>query len=205
MNTTALKPTAKPNASFPKAAKVAKSTQAAPLLPGFEAAPRKLRTLPRTLYFAYGANTNVGAMANRCPLAKPHSSMKLRGHKLVFRGVADVVPAKGSMVEGALWWITPQCERALDSFEGFPTFYGKQYGKVTLDGVEHIVMFYTMVEDGPRSPPYNSYERTLREGYDQFGLPQSQIDAAIAEGPPSRHVFETGTRFTWDDAAAWNA
>ena len=69
--------------------------------------PRKLRTLPRTLYFAYGANTNTEAMAGRCPLAAPHGKMMLRDHRLMFRGVADVVPHEGRTVFGASTTLPP--------------------------------------------------------------------------------------------------
>ena len=107
----------------------------------------------------------------------------------MFRGVADVVPATGRSVFGALWWITVRCERALDQFEGFPHLYIKQFGKVVVEGVEELVMFYVMRLDGPASPPYRLYEETLRTGYDEFDLPQEQIDLAIEEGPT------TGNRF----------
>jgi len=161
---------------------------------------RKLRTLPRFLYFAYGANTNVAAMARRCPLAKPYGKMMLRDHRLSFHGVADVQEAKGRTVFGALWWITPQCERSLDAFEGFPTLYVKQYGKVMLaDGTEHVVMFYVMKNPGFPAPPYSTYEDTLRTGYNEFNLPAEQIDLAISEGPPVRHVF-TDPAELWETA-----
>jgi hypothetical protein len=144
----------------------------------------------RILYFAYGANTNLASMDSRCPDADPVGKMMLEDHCLKFRGVADVVRAPGRTVFGALWWITPRCERSLDAFEGFPSFYTKQYGKVVLDGVERIVMFYVMAKDGPASPPYSGYERTLREGYEEFGLPQEQIDLAIEECPAPVHRFK---------------
>ncbi len=151
---------------------------------------RKPKTLPRMLYFAYGANTNLASMAARCPLAKAHGKMILQDFKLKFRGVADVVPAKGRSVFGALWWITPRCERALDAFEGFPNFYEKEYGKVIVDGKEETVMFYVMASNGPAAPPYSTYENTLRVGYAEFDLPLEQIDLAILEGPEQNHRFK---------------
>ncbi len=158
--------------------------------------PRKLRTLPRSLYFAYGANTNLAAMASRCPLAVPNGRMTLNDHRLVFRGVADVEQCKGRVTFGALWWITSRCERSLDAFEGFPDLYTKQYGRLTLDGVEQLVMFYTMTSPSYEAPPYTVYERTLREGYASFGLPTEQIDLAIEEGPATPHRFSIPSLWT---------
>lgn len=135
----------------------------------------------RTLYFAYGANTNPGSMAARCPDAIPTATMSLKGARLVFRGVADVVADETSVVKGVLWWLTRRCEEALDRFEGFPNWYTKEYVPVELGGKTHDCMVYVMTSQNPRevSPPPMGYEECLREGYYHFGLPLAQIDRAI--------------------------
>jgi hypothetical protein len=136
----------------------------------------------KSLYFAYGANTNLAAMARRCPKAKPLGMTSVKDYRLVFRGVADVEPCKGSILFGALWEITPQCERSLDAFEGFPTLYEKMYGVMPIKGVQQEIMIYTMTDPhgrGTGKPPA-TYEQTLREGYAHFGIPEYQIDEAIA-------------------------
>lgn len=153
----------------------------APSAPAKRARKAGKGATPRRLYFAYGANTNKASMARRCPDARPVCVMKLDGHRLAFRGVADVVPASGECVFGVLWEITDRCEAALDRFEGFPTMYGKEYGKATLPGGEVAhVMWYTMNADPDHyQPPYEGYEATLRVGYADFGLPVEQLDLAI--------------------------
>lgn len=133
------------------------------------------------LYFAYGANTNIAGMARRCPDARPIGRMRLNDHRLIFRGVADVEPVDGRHVSGALWWITPACEASLDRFEGYPYHYVKRRTKVVLHGEEQEVMFYVMRRNNGTSPPPDSYEFTLRHGYEAFGIPQDQIDKAIDE------------------------
>ncbi len=144
-----------------------------------------------TLYFAYGANTNIAAMAKRCPKAQPIGMMRLDNYRLVFRGVADVEPAPGDVVIGALWSITDECEAALDRFEGFPTLYTKLLGTLNLNGQEHDVMLYVMTDQEARGTGHPSpfYEQTLREGYAAFGIPEEQLDAAIeaVEGTYARH------------------
>lgn len=135
----------------------------------------------KTLYWAYGLNTNVRAMADRCPNAVPIGIMDLADHKLVFRCVADVVDSSGDSVTGALWWITPECERALDQLEGYPHMYTKRYGTVALNGVVQEFMYYQMVDTSYMSPPYFPYEANIREGYANFGISPNQIDKAIIE------------------------
>jgi len=145
------------------------------------------------LYFAYGANTNLEAMAWRCPDAEPVGTTTLPNYKLVFRGVADIVPSKGGRVIGALWRITPDCEAALDTFEGFPNLYIKEYGTMTVDGVEEQVMWYVMRNRNYEAMPAQSYETVLRHGYRDFDMPVEQIDKAIESARTYR--YPTGRNF----------
>jgi gamma-glutamylcyclotransferase (GGCT)/AIG2-like uncharacterized protein YtfP len=133
------------------------------------------------LYFAYGANTHKDHMAHRCPAATPVGRIKLFGHRLAFRGVADVVRDPKGSVHGAVWEITPECEASLDRFESYPRLYVKRVVRAKVRGRVVDVMFYVMREKGERfSPPPRSYEATLRAGYTHFGIKHDQIDRAIA-------------------------
>jgi hypothetical protein len=123
------------------------------------------------LYFAYGSNLNLGQMQHRCPNARPVGKVAFYGHELVFRGVADIVKGDPSTrIEGGLWEITPECEEALDKYEGFPRLYSKIY----LAGV----MTYQMNAYGV-SPPSIYYFNTILQGYHDFGLDTAYLyDAA---------------------------
>ena len=83
-------------------------------------------------YFAYGSNMNLEQMKYRCPAAEVVENVRLEDYRLAFRGrapgngVATVLPEKGSCVEGVLWKITEACEKSLDFYEGFPSFYRKE-------------------------------------------------------------------------------
>jgi len=132
------------------------------------------------LYFAYGANTHKEHMAVRCPDAIALGRVKLFGHALAFRGVADVIKKSGSVCIGALWGISPRDEQALDRFEGFPNLYLKRTSRMKYRGKDVNVMYYVMRKnDDQFSPPPRSYEQTLRAGYAHFGMAHAQIDAAI--------------------------
>lgn len=131
------------------------------------------------LYFAYGANTNLASMQRRCPTARYVCNLTLHHHQLVFKRVADVVMKRGAKVEGALWVITPEDEKSLDRFEGFPNTYVKKYVTVMIEGRKHRVMFYVIRPYRRQELPSVTYESTLRTGYADCGLPEKQIDRAI--------------------------
>jgi hypothetical protein len=170
---------------------------------------RKPRFTPY-LYAAYGMNTSMAGMMGRCPFAKAAGTMVLKDHALVFRGVADVIAAPGRQVVLALWKITPVCENALDRLEGYRPgggLYDKRYievhGRGPLAGKR--AMIYVMTRKSAPHQPYAGYESMLREGYEDFGMPQSQIDRAKEEARSteaprwmsryfSDDAFETGSK-----------
>ena len=138
------------------------------------------------LYFAYGSNINLDQMAHRCPAAQVVGPVVLENYKLLFRGntrgngVATIKPHKGREVHGLLWKITPECERALDVYEGFPRLYDKQ--DVTVrdrSGREITVMAYVMTDlyKEPAAPSDHYYNGIL-EGYRQNGLPAAALKKA---------------------------
>ncbi len=122
------------------------------------------------LYFAYGSNINLVQMANRCPDATALMPVVLPGYELVYRagGVATVIPREGSEVHGLLWSITPECEKSLDRYEGYPSFYHKTDVTVTdpKTGKNYVVMMYEMDQryKGP-SMPSAPYFECIMQGY----------------------------------------
>lgn len=156
--------------------------------------------MKRTLMLAYGANTCPVSMAMRCPAAKPLGAVTLRDYALVFRGVADIVPLKGSTLHGVLWSITPECERELDLFEQYPHLYIKRRVQVRdrLD-TRFTAMAYVMARHAdPKRlevcPPGSFYYETLCSGYRYFGLPVSQIDNAADAADRASWYFDEFSR-----------
>jgi len=152
------------------------------------------------LYAAYGMNTSVEQMATRCPNAEAVGKAKLAGYKLAFRGVADVIPEKGRTMHVALWRVTKDCIAALDRLEGFREGGGGLYDKVYVEHPKHgRIMFYKMTRR-LLAPPSEFYESMLREGYEDFDMPASQID--IAKRTATRVYSERGERVARKDAEA---
>lgn len=131
-------------------------------------------------YIAYGSNMNVEQMGWRCPDAEVIGTGELIGWKLTFRGngrcgVANIEPEAGSSVPVVIWKISPQDERNLDVYEGFPHLYIKEYVDVTYRGRKVKGMAYIMTGGHRISGPNGSYLSTIAEGYDHFGIDASNL------------------------------
>jgi gamma-glutamylcyclotransferase len=126
------------------------------------------------LYFAYGANLSREGMAYRCPNATPYQKFTLRGWRLDFAHHATIVPHPGRSVEGALWKITEDCERSLDQFEGYPSYYSKRI--LAQDGREFMV--YIMNPPLAGSPGVG-YLDIIEQGYRDWNLDFDCLDRAV--------------------------
>jgi gamma-glutamylcyclotransferase (GGCT)/AIG2-like uncharacterized protein YtfP len=137
------------------------------------------------LYFAYGSNLNKAQMAARCPAATPLGRVTIGGFKLVFRGVADIVPDEDSVCYGGVWDITERCEAALDIYEGVRSgMYRKEMLQLE-DGREMLV--YLMNSTGIM-PPSEGYLRSIERGYRDFKI-----------GKPGRAALDAAVKASWDD------
>ena len=137
-----------------------------------------------TLYLAYGSNMNQRQMAFRCPTAEVVGTSELKGYELLFRGarrgaVATVEPKEGGSVPVLLWKIRRADEQALDRYEGYPRFYGKQMLQVELDGKEVPAMGYIMTPGHEFGIPSDGYADVIWEGYEQCGLDTKPLEDAI--------------------------
>jgi len=128
------------------------------------------------LYFAYGSNLNLDQMQIRCPRAKPLCRADLPGFRLVFKTHADVIPDPRGRVIGAVYEITAECERALDRYEGFPSYYVKRT-ILTADGRE--AMFYVMTPRRTLMLPSESYLDCIKRGYQDWGLEPRPLATAL--------------------------
>lgn len=130
------------------------------------------------LYMAYGSNLNLRQMAKRCPTAKVFGTALLRDYRMVFRRVATIEPCKGSVVPVAIWTIDRDCERSLDSYEGYPLLYRKEYIPISVYGVQCEAMVYVM-NGGTAALPDERYYRTIEEGYYDVGFDVTHLHNAL--------------------------
>ena len=86
-------------------------------------------------------------------------------------------------VHGGLWRITETHEEALDTYEGYPDYYGKYY--------QDDVMFYLMKaeQENDFASPSKWYLKTIIQGYRDFGLTQKDFEESL--GVPQLGLTQT--------------
>ncbi len=130
-------------------------------------------------YFAYGMNTNLDQMAQRCPNATLIGPAVLPGYRFRFAGCADIVEHENSHVDGVLWYITEECLRALDLLEGYPTYYNSREVLVKCGKEDYFAEVYYMNPGIADGPPSCSYYDMVMEGYRQNRVPTHQLTAFL--------------------------
>jgi hypothetical protein len=143
----------------------------------------------KTINAAFGSNLNLRQMAMRCPTAKVYGTGVIHGYQLLFKGAPGnayltIEPKKGSRVPVVLWELEPKDEKALDRYEGYPSFYGKESIPVELDSGEIITaMVYIMTDKIPErihlNLPSHHYLNIVHEGYKEFGFPNRYLGEAL--------------------------
>ena len=109
----------------------------------------------------------------RCFGSKYLKSFCLKNYKLIFChpnksnkfGYANITKKKGSKVTGAIWDITKEHEKILDTYEQFPNIYQKEYFYFR----EKKVMFYIMDRYFIKDPP-KIYVDTINKGYEDCNI-----------------------------------
>ncbi len=138
------------------------------------------------IYGAYGSNINLEQMAYRCPHAEVCKVGYINGYRLTFRsgGFANIEKSEGDRVPVLLWVITEQCEKTLDHYEGYPSFYIKQNISVEIDNGEDTIeaMFYVMDDKycQKMQTPTEYYYGGIERGYKKSnGMPVEELKTAF--------------------------
>jgi len=130
-------------------------------------------------YFAYGMNTNLMSMAQRCPAAVPLGHAIIKNYRLRFAVHADIVPQANTYVDGVLWEVSDKCIESLDLTEGYPFYYDKKIVTAQHNGVNVDTLVYVMVGREEESEPGKRYYQMCMEGYLENGIPTAQLSEAL--------------------------
>ena len=130
-------------------------------------------------YFAYGMNTNLMSMAQRCPAAVPLGHAIIKNYRFRFAVHADIVPQANAYVDGVLWEVTDKCIESLDQTEGYPFYYDKKIVTAKHNNADVDTLVYVMVDREWDSEPGKSYYQMCMEGYLENGIPTSQLSEAL--------------------------
>jgi Gamma-glutamyl cyclotransferase, AIG2-like len=147
------------------------------------------------LYFAYGANMDVEAMARRCPRSRPLGVARLMRHRLAVmrEGWLTATRDPRGRVHGVLWDLALADVSALDRFEGVGTgLYAKAVQPVIAAGGPKRALVYFGRNAGPGRADA-AYIRDVIAAARHWRLPAEAL--AALEG----FVRETGVG---DDIAA---
>ena len=134
--------------------------------------------MDKILYFAYGSNLNVAQMKQRCPDSVEISAAVLDGWQLKERLCADIEPAPGECVNGALYEISRNDLANLDVYEGYPEFYTRKRVQVTdCAGIFREAWVYVMTpqyQDRRFSRPFpQHYREVCSAGAEYWGIPNA--------------------------------
>ncbi len=139
-------------------------------------------------YLAYGSNLNMEQMKRRCPDAEPVCAYILLNYQLVFRrGYLTIEPKEGAEVPCGIWLISDSDERSLDRYEGFPTFYKKEYFSVLVPDPDELTgklvtaLAYIMAPGYKKQAPSDGYFTTVYRGAKEFGLDVDHLVRAYEE------------------------
>ncbi len=147
----------------------------------------------KTYYLAYGSNLSVAQMAERCRDAIYVGTGEIENYQLLFRGsktgsYLTIEQKEGSKVPVLVWEISPQDERRLDRYEGYPSFYTKERMKIKVhplldDGMEKEVeaIVYVMHKDRELGCPTPHYYDICMEGYWRFHFDWDVLENAVIE------------------------
>lgn len=133
------------------------------------------------LYFAYGSNLNRADTHARCPDGRPGVPARLEGWRLVFRGVANIEPAEGRTVHGALWWLSDDDLLNLDRYEGAPTHYSRRIVEVRTDDGPRRAITYIMERSSYLGLPSPWYYERIAAGFGDWKLPLDELRRAYLE------------------------
>ena len=141
--------------------------------------------MKQLLYVAYGSNLNLRQMAMRCPTAKLIGTGVIDDYELQFKGMphgafATISKKEGMSVPVAVWSLRPKDEKALDSYEGYPSHYHKEDLTVTMNNGPKIpAMVYIMNHKMQFGIPSQRYYNAVYEGYENCGLDVNILNDAV--------------------------
>ena len=136
------------------------------------------------LLFAYGSNMASEEMEAWSPEHAFLGVARLEGFRLELRrrsvrwggGAADIVPAAGHVVWGALYEVEEDALERLDAKEGTGFAYRRRPVEVVHDGRSRAAVAYEVIDKEPDEVPATAeYRSKLLAGVRERGLPRQYV------------------------------
>lgn len=132
------------------------------------------------MYYAYGSNLSHAQMASRCPDSRYIGTATLDGYKFVYDGyveirkgaVANIVPAEGEQVLGAIYEISTDDLRLLDVYEqvAIGTYYRTKVPVSMRDNGEEVNAITYIRDPQPIGEPSEEYVAVINQGKKDCGI-----------------------------------
>ncbi|MET0744141.1 MAG: gamma-glutamylcyclotransferase family protein [Microvirga sp.] len=137
------------------------------------------------LFFAYGSNMDIGAMARRCPASRAIGRAKLMGFRFIIStdGYATVIRERGAAVWGIGWDLALADVPPLDRYESLSTgLYSKMVQPVLTDQGARRCLVYIGRSTRP-GPPKPGYAEGVAAAAADAGLPADYLRELMAWVP----------------------
>jgi len=139
------------------------------------------------LYFAYGSNMDRAMMGRRCPGARLLGRARLYGHRFIIMrgGYGNIVPARGGVVHGVLWRLTPRDLAALHAYEQIAAGLYRAVTMAVLADRRRVCALVYVADNRVPGKPKSGYMVLVTAAARDAGLPGFYIRglARIARAP----------------------
>ena len=138
-------------------------------------------------YLAYGSNLNLLYMERRAPGSQVIGTAMLHDVRLVYKGSADnyayltLEKFKGGNVPVGIYEVPLLSIKSLDSCEGYPTLYSKNYVPIQIGVKSKEALLYLMNAGYGYCMPSQEYIDACRDGYCDFGFDLEILEQALVD------------------------
>ncbi len=158
------------------------------------------------LYFSYGSNMDVEAMAARAPKSRPLGVARLPRSRFIIMdgGYASVIPDPQRNVFGVLWDLALADVRLLDRYEDIASgLYRKVIQPVLRDGGGSARALVYIGASSARGEPHSGYMESVIAAARAWDLPDAYVRELSAFAP--RLKAESVTSWLAPDGSAQSA
>ena len=140
------------------------------------------------IYFAYGSNMDVAAMAQRCPRSRPIGLGRLARHRITLlpEGYANVLRDPRRSVHGVIWDLALADVRALDAYEDVGSGLYRKLIQPVLRAQGGSVQALVYVGRGEGGSPVPGYLEGVLEAARSWNLPEPYLAELGALAPHLR-------------------
>jgi len=151
------------------------------------------------LYFAYGSNLDVAAMAVRCPQSRVLGLGRLNRHRVIINtdGYATVLRDPRAVVLGLVYDLALADMPALDRYEGLARgLYTKISQPIVMEGGAKRALVYVGRSAEPGSPK-PGYLEAIVAAARAAGLPEAYAAGLGGQGRRSKGALVSHQSETW--------